>query len=335
MLTHRARRILSALVAEYIATGEPVASRTLSLHEGLDLSSASVRAVLAELETGGYVLKPHASSGRVPTESAMRLYAEAVVAIAETQSSPLEGEMERRYSEATPGLDALMRWTGKVLAELTGTAAVVMPPRGDTWVLRELRFIWLRPHEILAVIVATTGAVQNRVMRVEHPGTPAELERANNLLRERISGRTLSGVRTALATELEGVRAGDAVVRRALQLGHDALAGVTADAEVLVEGKAQVIERPEFSDAGMARQLVRTLEDHELLLSLLDRTLQAPGMQVLIGSPEGAMASELTLVATAFGSGALGVIGPSRMDYSSVVPLVRQTAARLARRLRD
>ncbi len=334
MLSHRARKILLIAVRDFVSTGEPVASRALAQRHDLDLSPASIRAVFAELEAEGYLSKPHASAGRVPTEKGYRAFAEATVASVERATAP--EALEHRYSNVEPGLDALMRHAVKVLAELTGSASVVRPPRAESWVLRELRFIWLRPREVLAVIVAASGAAQNRVMRIDDPVPPSELDRVNNLLRERIEGRTLAEVRAALALELEAERAReDHVARRALELGRAALSKTVTDDEVLVEGAAQLIERPEFANLDRTRQLVRTLEDQALLLDLLDRALETPGIQVVIGSPENEMGSDLSLVAANFGSGAVGVIGSTRMDYPQVVPLVRHTALRLARALRD
>ncbi len=335
MLSHRARRILLVAVSDYVATGEPVASRGLAQRHGLDLSPASIRAVFAELEAEGYLTKPHASAGRVPTEKGFRAFAEATLTSVERATAAPE-VIEQRYSDVEPGLDALMRHTARVLAELTGSASVVRPPRAESWVLREVRFIWLRPKEVLAVIVATSGAAQNRVMRLDDAPSPAELERVNNLLRERIEGRTLAEVRATLAQELEAGRAQhDRFARRALELGQEALSKAAPGDEVLVEGAAQLIERPEFASVDRTRQLVRTLEDQELLLVLLDRALHAPGIQVVIGSPENEMGADLSLVAANFGSGAVGVIGSTRMDYPQVVPLVRYTALRLARALKN
>jgi heat-inducible transcriptional repressor len=333
MLSHRARRILLVAVSDYVATGEPVASRGLTQRHTLDLSPASIRAVFAELEAEGYLSKPHASAGRVPTEKGFRAFAEATLVSLDRAMAP--EALEKRYTDVEPGLDALMRHAVKVLAELTGSASVVRPPRAESWVLRELRFIWLRANEVLAVIVATSGAAQNRVMRVEGPTSAAELERVNNLLRERIEGRTLAEVRAVLAREIELERTrSNGFARRALELGQEAISKAMPDEEVLVEGAAQLIERPEFASVDRTRQVVRTLEDQELLLDLLDRALETPGIQVVIGSPENEMGSDLSLVAARFGSGAVGVIGSTRMDYPQIVPLVRHTALRLARALR-
>lgn len=336
MLTYRGRRILFALISEYLATGEPVASSAIARGHGLDLSPASVRAVFAELENQGYLLKPHTSAGRIPTEKGLRLFVDALLESPELPTELLTA-IEQRFREMGPGVDAALRHTGKVLAEVTGSAAVVIGAPAHVWVLRDLRFIAVRPDEVLAVIVGANGAVQNRVLRIEEPTAAAELERINNMLQSLLAGRTLIEVRQVLAEQLEGERARfDQQLRLALTLGQRALAGVGREAEVVVEGHAQLIERPEFADIDRARQALRTLEDKERLVRLLDRTMDAPGIQVLIGSEDAATgAGELSLVATAFGAGSLGVIGSTRMDYPSVVPVVRYTARLLARLLHE
>ncbi len=333
MPSHRARRILLAAVGEFIATGEPVASRDLCKREGIELSPASVRAVLAELEAEGYLAKPHASAGRVPTEKGFRAFADAMVAAANQLSAPAD-ELDRRYSDAEPGIEGMMRHAVKVLADLSGSASLVRTPKADAWVLRELRFIWLRPKEVLAVVVAAHGAVQNRVMRLDDAPSAAEIERVNNLLQERIQGRTLAEVRARIAEDLESDRAAQsAFQRRALELGRDALTRAGVEGEVLVEGAARLLERPEFADVDKTRQVVRTLDDQQRLLDLLDRTIQTPGIQVVIGSDDNEMGHDLSLVAARVGAGAVGVLGSTRMDYSQVVPLVRHTALRLTRAL--
>jgi heat-inducible transcriptional repressor len=335
MLSQRTRRILFATVAEFIATGEPVSSKVLVQRRVLDLSSASVRAVLAELEAAGLLVKPHTSAGRVPTERAFEYFAEAMVSASSLASGADPSELDRRYAELDPGLDALLKRTAHVLAELSGSAAVVRPPRGEAWVLKDLRFIALRPGELLAVIVATNGAVENRVLRADESLGPAEVDRINNVLRPLIEGRTLAEVRARLAKDLETARAqSDRFTRRALQIGSEALASVDSEVEVLVEGAAQLLDRPEFASADRTRALVRTLDDQELLLRILDRTLSTPGITVLIGNEENEIGRDLSLVSANFGQGAVGVIGSTRMDYSQVVPLVRDVARRLARRMR-
>jgi heat-inducible transcriptional repressor len=337
MLSYRGRRLLFALISEYLATGEPVSSSALVRGHEIELSSASVRAVLAELEAQGYLLKPHTSAGRVPTEAGLRAFVDALLASHELPGEALAA-IERRFRDVEPGLEPTLRHAGKVLAEVTGSAAVIVAEPGHAWVLHELRFIGLRPGEVLAVIVGSNGAVQNRILRTDEPLSPAELDRVNNLLQSILGGRSLAQVRQLLAEQLDQERGDfDPSTRLALSLGQRALAQVERGAaEVFVEGQAQLIGLPDFADIERARQVLRTLEDKARLVELLDRTLAAPGIQVLIGSEDAAMgAGELSLVATQFGSGSLGVIGATRMDYPSVVPIVRHTARLLSRLLRE
>nr|MBK7063794.1 hypothetical protein [Deltaproteobacteria bacterium] len=271
MLSHRARRILLAAVGDFIATGEPVASKILARQHDLELSPATVRSVFAELEGGGYLTKPHASAGRVPTEKGLRVFAEAMIAVAEGKSIEDDTAASAAlWSASDPGFDAALRHTTRVLAMLSGSAALLRPPPGESWVLRDLKFIALRPKEVLAVVVATNGAVENRVLAVEETLSPADLERANNMIHAKVQGMTLAQVRAMLAQELEAGRAGR------------------------------------------------------------DRLERAALLQVVFGGLDNAMGSDLSLVATSFGAGAIGVIGSTRMDYGQVAPLVRQAATQLA-----
>ncbi|MEI8256138.1 MAG: heat-inducible transcriptional repressor HrcA [Deltaproteobacteria bacterium] len=330
MLTHRSRRILFALVSEYIATGEAVASQALVGTHGLELSSASIRAVFLELEGQGYVAKLHASAGRIPTERALRAFVDALLASTQLPQEVRE-KIESRFQSIAPGLENALKHTGRVLAEVTGAAAVVVAS-GLTWTLRDLRFISIAPNDVLVVIVSTDGGVQNRVVRLEQSITASELERSNNLLQSLLGGRSLVEMRHILAEQLESERGRfDATVCLALTLGERAL-GDLETGDVFVEGHAQLIGRPEFGDIDRARSALRTLEDKERLVQLLDRTLAAPGLQVVIGAEDEATgAGDLSMVAAPFGSGAIGVIGSTRMDYSQVLPAVRFTAALLRR----
>lgn len=336
-LTPRARRILLALISEHLSSGEPVSSGTLGRLGEIGLSSASIRAVFAELEHAGFLSKPHSSSGRVPTEKGLRTFVDALLTSGELPAEKCQ-EIEQRLAAAGDTPEAVLRLTGRILAELTGSAAVVVSQPGASLVLKELRFLAVRPDAVLAVIVGSGGSVQNRLVRTERTLSPVDLERANNLLAALVENRTLQQVRHVLSQQLEGERARhDVQLRAALALGERALAQAQSDAEVVVEGHARLINRPEFADIDRARQALRTLEDHELLVQLLDRTMVAPGIQVLIGAEEsGDEMRDLSLVGASFGPGGmLGVLGSTRMDYSMVVPTVRVTASVLARMLRE
>ncbi|MDP3277650.1 MAG: heat-inducible transcriptional repressor HrcA [Deltaproteobacteria bacterium] len=330
MLSPRGRRILFALVSEYLASGEPIPSSSLA--KTLDLSSASIRAVLAELEGQGYLHKPHTSAGRVPTGIALRAFVDALL-----ETVDLTGELrlriETHFASIEPGPEAALRAAGKLLADVSGAASVVMTNPTSDRTLREMRFLWLRPGEVLAVLVWNEGSVQNRVLRTESSVTPSTLEHANNALAPLIAGQSLAQLRAMLAKQLETERARvDVLTRLALSLGERALSNADLQSKVVVEGQAQLIQRPEFSDIDRARIALRVLEDKVTLLQLLDRTIDAPGIQVVIGNEDqGTRDGELSMVAAPVAGGAIGVIGSTRLDYGAVVPAVRFTAHVLSR----
>jgi len=329
-LAFRARKILYAAVAEYIGTGEPVGSRKLSKRYGLNLSPASIRNVLADLEEAGYLTQPHTSAGRVPTELGFRVFVDALVQMRQVGAED-RAAIVKRMSELNPAEDDVIRETGKLLSALTGAAALVTSPRAGEETLSQVRFVPLREGQLLAVLVSRTGIVQNRVVQVLEEPSSQELERLHNYLAELVEGRTLSQVRDALADEMDGERDKYDELRR---LARDVLSatasGLSEDTEVLIEGQGTLFDRPEFTSVEKIRAFLKTFEEKELLVGLLDRTLAAGGVQVLIGSETNLLdVEDISLISASYGqrgTGALGVIGPTRMDYGKVVPLVQFTA---------
>ena len=340
-LTSRERRILFSLVTEYIATGEPVASGTLCAKYGLELRAASVRSVMVELEQAGYLAQPHTSAGRTPTESALRAFIEALSelnTLPNRELGQLRHRIEQIYgSDAGPAADRL-RQTGKVLSELSGTAAVVAASPAEPRKLSQLRFIPTRPRQLLAVLVFADGMVENRYLDVEEPVSQGELERVHNLLGELCEGRSLQALRELLAQGLEDERCRlDALQRRAFQLGQQALRGEpSAAAELVIEGQARLMELPEYADVERLRALARALDAREQLLQLLDKTLQAGAVSVYLGSETGELGgAQLSLVVAPYrvddhAVGTVGVLGPTRMDYARMMPLVGATAAAIS-----
>lgn len=327
----RYRKILYAVITEYIATGEPVGSRKLARRYGLNLSPASIRNVLADLEEMGYLSQPHTSAGRVPTDLGFRVFVDALVQMREVTAEDREAIVSR-LRRIRPG-DDVIRETGKLLASLTGAAAVVTPPRAETDPIAQIRFIPLRDGELLAVVVTRSGVVQNRVVPFGSMPAPEELDRIHNYLAELIGGRTLDEVREALALEMASERGQyDQLRRRARDLFESAVATTEAKPEVLIEGQGRLFGRPEFSDAEKIRGYLRAFEEKERLLELLDRTLAAGGVNVLIGSETNLTdVHDISVISAVYrgsgsATGTVGVIGPTRMDYAKVVPLVGFTA---------
>lgn len=332
-LSARERLILYAAVSEYVQTGEPVGSRTLS-KRGVDLSPATIRAVLADLEEGGYLRQPHTSAGRVPTERALRLYIDALMEIRQLSSE--EHSLIRERFEQMPHGASALRETGRLLSELTGTAAVVVAPRADAMTLQHLRFIRTRPGEVLAVMVMADGTVQNRFLpaQVEED----ELLRIHNLLDDVIEGRTLGDLRDFFQRRVGSERVqADHMRKTAFELGGAALAGVvTHEVEVVVEGRARLLEQRDFVSAEGMRQVLGVLEDVDLLVRLLDATADARKTAVFLGRENAELGgSEVAMIGASYRrqgqtQGAIGVIGPTRMDYQKVVPLVTATATAMS-----
>jgi len=323
--------VLYHCVTEYVATGEPVGSRTLAKKSGLDLSPASIRNVLADLEDAGYLRQPHTSAGRVPTDRAFRLFIDALMHVREL-SNEEETSIRDRFASFEPGRN-VMRETGRLLSELTGTAAVVVAPRAETLVLKQLRFLRTAPDQVLAVLVMKNGSVQNRFLRVVL--TEADLQKMHNLLDDVVEGRTLGDLRDLFERRLQSERVQhDELRRRAFELGGAAVQGaVGGKADVVVEGQEKLLEKPEFDDADHVRRLVTALDARETLVRLLDLAMQAKGGgHVVVGEEAGDLArGELAIVGASYkahgqAAGTVGVIGPTRMDYPRVLPLVAATA---------
>jgi heat-inducible transcriptional repressor len=328
----RSRKILFAVVTEYIGTGAPVGSRTLARKYGLDLSAASIRNVLADLEEGGYLKQPHTSAGRIPTDHAIRIFIDTLM-----QMRALGPEEQRRMGERVAEIYARaedpMREAGRYLSELSGAAAVITPPKKELRSLSQLRFIPTRPGQLLAVLVFKDGSVENRFVAIDGTISDAELTRVHNLLTDVIEGRTLGEVRDLFARRLADERiALDALRRRAFELGSRAIPSAAARDPLVIEGQARLIDLPEYTDATRLKKLMLALSEREELVSLLDRTLAAGAVTVFVGSETGDLGGgELSLVVAPYAdhgrvAGTVGVIGPTRMDYAKVMPLVDATA---------
>jgi heat-inducible transcriptional repressor len=331
-LSPRAKQILYACITEFVATGAPVGSRTLS-KRGIELSPASIRNVLADLEELGYLHQPHTSAGRVPTDKAFRLFIDAMMEVRQLTDEE-NAHIMLRFSEIEPGPNFL-RETGKLLSELTGTAAVVVSPKAETMTLRHLRFIRTIPGEVLAVVVLADGTVQNRFVKADI--SEDDLQKIHNLLDDVIEGRSLGELRELFMRRLQSERVrADEVKKRAFELGEAAVSGTDTKADLVIEGRAKLLGLPEFSEGPGLKDVVSALDEGEAIVRLLDATLAASGTTVVVGREAGDLAGgQLAIVGAPYRNqgrtaGSVGVIGPTRMDYPKVVPLVAATANALS-----
>ncbi len=340
-LTRRQHGLLLAALQEFIATAEPVGSQQLVARHPLGVRAAMVRNLMAELEDAGYLLQPHTSAGRIPTEKAFRYYVDQLI-----PPPPLayqdRTQIELHYSVPAGGTTEIIRDTSRLLALMTGQAALVTAPRLEAARLARVTFIRMREREVLAVFVAAAGGVHHRLIDTDTDHAQDELERMAAYLNESLSGRTLEQARVWIEERLSEERANyDRFVRDALMLGG-AIARQWLPAEVYVDGSSKVAEQPEFADAARMRELLRALEDKSALLDLLERTLTGERRtMVSIGSEsfDGRLAG-FSVVAAPYASGAMplgsvAIVGPVRMDYERVIPLVDYMARRLSRVLAD
>lgn len=334
-LPSRAREILYHVVLEYVGSGEPVGSRTLSKKAAIGLSPASIRNVLADLEELGFLVQPHASAGRIPTDRAFRLFIDALMKV-RTLTDLERARIQAKVASAGAGVVGA-RDTVALLSELAGTVAVAVAPRVEALTVRTVRFVRTGASELLAVVVMSNGSVQNRFLRRQGI-TDEDIGKVQMFLDDIIEGRTLRELRELFARRL----ASDAVRADAFRLlVHDLGAAALGDeepieSEVVIAGHAKLYEMPEFSDARGLKEVVAALGEKGHLAQLLDPATIGSGVRVVVGREAGDLGGgHISVVSAIYGdpqhpAGSIGVIGPTRMDYPGVVPLVEATAEALS-----
>lgn len=334
-LDRRHHLLLLAVIQDFVATAEPVGSHHLVSKYSLGVRAATVRSMMSELENDNFLYQPHTSAGRVPTAKAFRYYVDHLMPKLQVGRND-RVQIEYCYSERARDLTEVMRETSRLLALLTGQAAVVLTPRFEAIELERVNFIRLRESQVMAVLVARGGGVQTRVVDAGRDHSQEELERIARYLNDSLEGRTLEQARAWIEAALKEDRVRyDQFIRAALTLG-DAVVSRNVPAEVYVEGSAKALQQPEFSDPDKLRELLGALEDKTALLDLLERTLHAGSMEVSIGAEHDPRLSDLSVVSAAYSNGSmpvgsLGVVGPMRMDYERVIGLVDYTAKTLSR----
>jgi heat-inducible transcriptional repressor len=329
-LDERHRRVLSAIVRDYIQGGEPVGSHAIARRPDVDVSSATVRGVMADLEELGLLEKPHTSAGRMPTARGYRYYVDALLRLTPPSAEERE-HIEREAHEAAAHVDGLMAAASRVLHSLTRHAGVVVAPRPQAERLSRVELVKLREGRVLAILVSRSGAVRNRVINLPNPLEASELIEAANYLNSLVSDLTLSEALARVKSEQErDLQELGALKAHALSLGVQVVQA--EGAQVRIEGQASLLDDKAIAqDLVKIRALVQALEAKDQLLEVLDRTLDAQELRIFIGAESGIVEPDLAIVAAPYRLkgevvGALGVIGPTRMDYSRVAPLVELTA---------
>lgn len=333
MLDRRAQVLLKTLIERYIAEGQPVGSRTLSRHSGLDLSPATIRNVMSDLEELGFISSPHTSAGRVPTPAGYRFFIDTLLVIKPIDSGALH-QLEDHLLPDNP--QRAIQSASQLLSQLTHFAGVVMTPRRRTPAFRHIEFVRLSERRVLLIIVTQDGDVQNRVLFTERDYTPAELVSAANFLNQNYVGQSFEDVRQRLQQELHDLKQ-DMIhlMSAALDAGNRAMA--EGGEPYVLSGERNLLTVQDLSqDMRRLRQLFELFEHKTALLQILDLSLRGQGVQVFIGGESGVSAPDDVAVVSApyrvDGEvvGTVGVIGPSRMAYDRVVPVVDVTAKLLS-----
>jgi heat-inducible transcriptional repressor len=336
-LTERSRHILEAIIEDYIISAEPVGSRTLSRRHGLSLSPASVRNVMADLEEMGFLTSPHTSAGRVPTDKAYRFYVDSLVGSSRIAREERE-EIRKRCSLTGRDIGEVLKETSRMLSSISHYMGIVVAPRFTANVFRHIEFLKLGGKRLLAIFVSQSGTVQNKIIETDEELQFADLTRMSNYLDDLLEGLTITQVKNRILEEMqeEKIRY-DALLARALKLSQQTLEGT--DAEVFIEGQANILEQPEFADVAKMKEIIRAFEEKGQLLALLERSMAAEGVQIFIGAEShlNRMAG-MSLVTSTYVTGKntlgiLGVIGPTRMGYAKVIPIVDYTARQVSRLL--
>ena len=332
MLDKRAQILLKTLIERYIAEGEPVGSRTLSKYSGLDLSPATIRNVMSDLEELGFIASPHTSAGRIPTPAGYRFFVDTLLVMKQIDTKDLS-QIEGHLHPDNP--QRVIHQASQLLSELTRFAGVVMTPRRRSVSFKHIEFLRLSEKRVLLIVVSPDGDVQNRILFTERDFKPSELIEAANFLNQNYAGRSLEDVRTSLQGELKALR------QDMIQLMSVALDAGQALAEgseqYVVSGERNLLAVRDLSqDMGRLKQLFELFERKTSLLQILDLSLRGQGVQIFIGGESGVSAPDDVSVVTSPYKvdgevvGTVGVIGPTRMAYDRVIPIVDITAKLLS-----
>ena len=336
-LSSRAREIFRLVVEGYLSSGHPVGSKTLAGEGGLNLSPASIRSVLAELETLGLLSAPHTSAGRMPTESGLRMFVDGMMQVAEP-SAEERSAIERRLSQPGP-IEQALETVSALLSDLSNAAGMVMVPRREPR-LAQMSFVPLSADRALAVLVGEDGLIENRVVDLGAAVPAGALEQASNFISARLAGRTLAEAAQAMRREISAGRSQlDEASRDLVERGLAVWSEDAARRPVLiVRGQANLLDEAALGDIERVRLLLDDLENKQSVAELLDSAREADAMRIFIGSENRLFAlSGSSVIASPYRDregrvvGVLGVIGPTRLNYARVVPMVDFTARSLGR----
>ena len=341
-LNNRSREIFRLIVDAYVETGEPIGSRSIARQLGMKLSPATVRNVMSDLEEAGLLYAPHTSAGRLPTEAGLRMFVNGLLEVGNLSRQEQE-DIKGRFAGSSTSLEGILEQATEALSGLTGCASLVLAPKTES-PLKHIEFVSLSPGRALVVLVTENGIVENRIIQTPEQLSPSSLIKASNFLSARLVGRTLAEAFEEITSELEKNRDElDTLTQRVVESGlatwgSDRNDGIM-NSSLIVRGQANLLEDINaLNDLEQIRNLLNTLETKQEMLKLLSLTESAEGVQIFIGAENQlfSMAS-VSIVVDSFKNsseqvlGAIGVIGPTRMNYARIIPMVDYTAKLIGR----
>ena len=336
-LNSRAQHLLKVLVEQYIRSGQPIASTALAAQSGLSLSSATIRNVMANLERLGLIHAPHTSAGRIPTAQGYRVFVDSLVNVETLDATTLQ-HVESEIDHASNSTE-LIQAASNLVSGLTQYAGIVTVPQRNSIGIRHIEFIHLSADQIIAVLVFTDGEIQNKLLTVDKAPNSRQLQEASNYLNERLTGQSLEQVKLLLVREMREVCEDvDKAMRWAVDLADQTFQDVQAESsgDMFMAGESNLVHCNDLADHDKLSSLFHAFEDKRQLISLLNTAVNADGMQIFIGTESGYHAfDDCSLVTSNYqlddGSvGVLGVVGPTRMAYERVIPVVDITARLLS-----
>jgi heat-inducible transcriptional repressor len=331
VINERAQILLKSLVEYYIREGQPVGSNTLARESKLDISSATIRNVIAELERLGLVHSPHTSAGRIPTAKGYRLFIDNLLTIRPLPETQVLSVKECISQQSDT--QGVLKAASGILSGVTKLAGLVTLPTRQQSILRQIEFIRISDDRVLAILVFSDRDIQNRMIYTTRPYSSEELQRLANCLNSEFLGKDIKAVRTAIVKEMEDTKANmDRIMLHAIEMANKVFQEEADSPDFVMAGEINLMNYEEMADIGRLRQLFEAFNEKRSILQLLDHSLKAPGVQIFIGKESGFDAlDDCSLVTATYSAndevlGALGVIGPTRMAYDRIIPIVDVTA---------
>jgi len=335
VLSERAQCLLKSLVERYIADGQPVGSRVLAEDSGIKLSPATVRNVMSDLEDLGLITSPHTSAGRIPTVQGYRLFIDNLLTVkplADAQIEQFKSQLEQQARSNISSSDGLIENASGMLSAVTKMAGVVMLPKHEKVILKHIEFLILSTKSVLVILVVNNDEVINKVIDTQREYSSIELQQTANFLNQEYSGHELSSIRANLYKSMQDVRENmHRIMQTAVEMA-DQVIDKHKDSDFIMAGETNLMQYNEMGDVDKLRQLFEAFNTKQDVLHLLDNSIHANGMHIFIGEESGYSAfGECSVVTSPYKVddqivGVLGVIGPTRMAYDKVIPIVDVTA---------